>query len=94
MGKKPLLESVKFCEGIVECEVASEFRFKGRSFEAFGMKKVQLLAVSDVEPGGLNVDIARTGNLVPAERIEKELTYPGEVRVTVIREARVTEIAR
>jgi ribonuclease Y len=29
-----------------------------------------------------------------AERIERELTYPGEVRVTVIREARVTEIAR
>jgi ribonuclease Y len=28
-----------------------------------------------------------------AERIEKELTYPGEVRVTVLREARATEIA-
>ena len=28
-----------------------------------------------------------------AERIEKESTYPGEVRVTVLREARVTEIA-
>ena len=28
-----------------------------------------------------------------AEKIEKELTYPGEVRVSVLREARVTEIA-
>jgi ribonuclease Y len=29
-----------------------------------------------------------------ARRIQDELTYPGEVRVTVIREARATEIAR
>jgi ribonuclease Y len=28
-----------------------------------------------------------------AKEIEKELTYPGEVRVTVIRETRVTEVA-
>ena len=28
-----------------------------------------------------------------AEKIEKELTYPGEVRVSVLREARATEIA-
>lgn len=42
--------------------------------------------VSDQEALLLSGDIAR--------RIEETLTYPGEVRVTVIREARATEIAR
>ena len=28
------------------------------------------------------------------ERIEDELEYPGQIRVTVVREARVTEIAK
>lgn len=42
--------------------------------------------VSDDEAYMLSNDIAR--------RIQEELTYPGEVRVTVIREARATDIAR
>ena len=29
-----------------------------------------------------------------AKQIESELTYPGQIRVTVVRESRVTEIAR
>jgi ribonuclease Y len=29
-----------------------------------------------------------------AKQIEEELTYPGQIRVTVVRESRVTEIAR
>ena len=29
-----------------------------------------------------------------AKRIEDELEYPGQIRVTVVREARVTEIAK
>ena len=29
-----------------------------------------------------------------AKQIEAELTYPGQIRVTVVRESRVTEIAR
>ncbi|MEN3306826.1 MAG: ribonucrease, partial [Micromonosporaceae bacterium] len=29
-----------------------------------------------------------------AKQIEEELTYPGQIRVTVVRESRITEIAR
>jgi len=29
-----------------------------------------------------------------AKQIEEELTYPGQIRVTVVRESRTTEVAR
>ncbi|MFD0349380.1 hypothetical protein ACFQ0M_31760 [Kitasatospora aburaviensis] len=29
-----------------------------------------------------------------AKQVSEELTYPGQIRVTVVRESRVTEVAR
>ena len=33
-------------------------------------------------------------DLALAKKIEEELTYPGEIKVTLIRERKVTEVAR
>jgi ribonucrease Y len=42
--------------------------------------------VDDVEAGLLARDIAK--------QFEEELSYPGQIKVTVIRESRATEVAR
>lgn len=47
---------------------------------------VQPEAVDDVQAQVIARDIAK--------RVEEELTYPGQVRVTVIRESRAVETAR
>ncbi|HSI03495.1 MAG TPA: ribonuclease Y, partial [Myxococcota bacterium] len=47
---------------------------------------VDFARIDDAKALVLSQDIAR--------KIQDELTYPGEVRVTVVREARATEIAR
>ncbi len=43
-------------------------------------------AISDAEGAGLSRDLAR--------KIEQELTYPGQIKVTVIRESRYIDIAK
>jgi ribonuclease Y len=43
-------------------------------------------AVDDIQAQVLARDIAK--------QIEEELTYPGQIRVTVVRESRATEVAR
>ena len=47
---------------------------------------VQPEKISDLEADSLAHDIAR--------RIEKETQYPGQIKVTLIRETRVVEIAK
>jgi ribonucrease Y len=42
--------------------------------------------VSDTESSLMSRDLAK--------KIEQELTYPGQIKVTVIRESRYTEIAK
>ena len=42
--------------------------------------------VDDIQAQVLARDIAK--------QIEEELTYPGQIRVTVVRESRATEVAR
>ena len=47
---------------------------------------VQPEKVSDAESSMLARDIAR--------RVETEMTYPGQIRVTVVRETRAVEMAK
>ncbi len=47
-----------------------------------------------VEPGKVSDDESLVLAREVARRIENEMTYPGQVRVTVIRETRASEIAR
>jgi len=70
-------------------ELCASFQGVERAWAMQAGTEVRVIAnyasISDDEAMVLAGDIA--------ERIEKESTYPGEVRVTVLREARVTEIA-
>jgi len=43
-------------------------------------------AITDAECAVLSRDLAR--------KIEQELTYPGQIKVTIIRESRFTDIAK
>jgi ribonuclease Y len=47
-----------------------------------------------VEPGQVSDDDATMLARDVAKKIETDMTYPGQIRVTVIRETRATELAR
>jgi ribonuclease Y len=47
-----------------------------------------------VEPSQISDDDATMLARDMARKIESDMTYPGQIRVTVIRETRATELAR
>jgi ribonuclease Y len=47
-----------------------------------------------VQPGAIDDDAAIVLSHEIAREIEKELEYPGQIKVTVIRESRAVEYAR
>jgi len=88
-ARRDLLETyVKRLEDLERISIG--FRGVEKAYAIQSGREVRVMvdyeAVSDDDAFILSQDIAR--------RIQDELTYPGEVRVTVIREARATEIAR
>lgn len=71
-------------------EIASSFNGVERVFAIQAGREVRVMVqpenVSDVEAESLAQEVAR--------RIEKETQYPGQIKVTLIREKRVVEIAK
>ena len=71
-------------------EIANSFKGVQKSFAIQAGREVRIIVdsgkIGDEQAIWLSKDIAK--------RIESELTYPGEIRVTVIRETRAVEYAR
>jgi ribonuclease Y len=88
-ARRDILESyVKRLEKLED--IADSFRGVSKSFALQAGREVRILVeserVTDEEAVWLSKDIAR--------RIENELQYPGQIKVTVIRETRAVEYAR
>ena len=71
-------------------EIAGEYEGVQKTFAMQAGREVRIIVdcgqISDEKALWLSKDVAR--------RIESELTYPGQIKVTVIRESRAVEIAR
>jgi ribonuclease Y len=71
-------------------EIASSFKGVQKTFAIQAGREIRIIVdsekISDEESIWLSRDIAR--------RLEAELTYPGQIKVTVIRETRAVEFAR
>ena len=71
-------------------QIAKSFRGVEKCFAVQAGREMRVIVepgqVSDEDSAMLARDVAR--------KIETDITYPGQIRVTVIRETRSTEIAR
>src|SRR5262245_43908485 len=88
-ARRDILESyVKRLEKLEE--IADSFKGVSKAFALQAGREIRIMVeserISDEEAVWLSKDIAR--------RIENELEYPGQIKVTVIRETRAVEFAR
>src|SRR5215212_1618859 len=88
-ARRDILESyVKRLEKLEE--IADSFKGVSKAFALQAGREIRIMVeserISDEETVWLSKDIAR--------RIENELEYPGQIKVTVIRETRAVEFAR
>ena len=71
-------------------EIGDSFKGVQKTFAIQAGREVRII----VMPAGANDQEANILARDVAKRIEKEVTYPGEIKVTVVRETRFTEFAR
>ncbi len=71
-------------------EIASSYEGIKQSFAVQAGREVRIIVQPDVFDDLASAKLARD----VAKRIEEELDYPGQIRVTVVREIRTTEIAK
>ncbi len=88
-ARREMLET--YVKRMTQLEVIGDsFNGVQKTFAIQAGREVRII----VMPGG--IDDQKAGILARdvAKRIEKEVTYPGEIKVTVVRETRYTEFAR
>jgi len=71
-------------------EIGDSFKGVEKTFAIQSGREVRII----VAPSGTDDQSANILARDVAKRIEKEVTYPGEIKVTVVRESRFTEFAR
>jgi ribonuclease Y len=71
-------------------KIAEEFEGVEKSFAIQAGREIRVIVNNDRVDDGKAKDVARE----IAKRIEKELKYPGRIKVTLIRETRIIEYAR
>jgi ribonuclease Y len=70
--------------------ISNSFRGVEKSFAVQAGREIRLIVDPGTVPDDQTVLLARD----VARKIEQEMTYPGQIKVTVIRETRASEIAR
>jgi ribonuclease Y len=71
-------------------EVATSFSGVSRSFAIQAGREIRVMVESEKVNDGMATDLAHD----ISQKIQKELEYPGQIRVTVIREFRAVEYAK
>ncbi len=88
-ARREVLESyVKRLEDLEK--IAKSFKGVDKCFAVQAGREMRII----VEPGQISDDDTLMLARDVAKKIETEMTYPGQIRVTVIRETRATELAR
>ena len=70
--------------------ISNSFSGVEKSFAVQAGREVRII----VKPGSVSDGEAAVLAREVAKKIESEMTYPGQIKVTVIRETRATEFAR
>ena len=70
-------------------EIGDSFTGVEKTYAIQAGREVRIVVVPDIATDEESNILAKN----VARRIEKEVTYPGEVKITVIRETRFTEVA-
>jgi len=70
--------------------ISTSFKGVEKAFAVQAGREIRII----VEPGAIDDDQATLLARDVARKIESEMTYPGQIKVTVIRETRASEVAR
>ncbi len=88
-ARREMLES--YVKRLEELErISNSFRGVEKSFAVQAGREIRII----VEPRAINDDQAASLAHDVARKIESEMTYPGQIKVTVIRETRASDVAR